>query len=74
VVALLGNTAVHQGPRQSSLARGYRAQETMGAGANQRGDHGRLTKAVGALGKVVVRAGGDGFSLQVEADGGGAPQ
>jgi hypothetical protein len=71
VVALLGSMAVLQGPRRSSSARGYGARETMGARANQRGDHGRLTYAVDALGKAVVRAGGDGFSLQVEADGGG---
>jgi hypothetical protein len=53
---------------------GYGAWKMMGAGAKQRGDHDGLTKLVDFLMKAVVRAEGDGFSLQVEADGSGAPR
>jgi hypothetical protein len=42
-VARLGSTAVHHGPHRSSSARGYEAQEMMGAGANQRGDRNGFT-------------------------------
>jgi hypothetical protein len=43
VVAWLGSTVVRHGHRLSSSAQGYGARETMGVGANQRGDHNGFT-------------------------------
>jgi hypothetical protein len=53
---------------------GYGVRKMMGARAKQRGDHGKLTYVVSALGKTVVWAGGNGFSLEAKADGDGAPR
>jgi hypothetical protein len=49
------------------------ACETTGTGAKQRGTFGKLTKVVGSLRKAAARVGDDGFALQAETDGGGAP-
>jgi hypothetical protein len=70
----LGSMMGRHGPRWSSSSRGIQCTENDGDVAKWRGAYNELTWVVRTLGKAAVLAGNDSFSLQAEADDGGAPR